>query len=72
VSDASGSFCTAWHHRIAAPADRDVERRSRAARIGQAGREADLLDEGFRIEGGLDLTRRFPAPASIAMLFHLG
>ena len=70
----------ARHHRVAAPADRDVERRSRLACVGQAGGEADLLDEllggercgdrsarpraASRCRG--DLRRRRGAPAWVA------
>ncbi|OLC49614.1 MAG: hypothetical protein AUH43_07385 [Acidobacteria bacterium 13_1_40CM_65_14] len=61
----------AWHHGVAAPTDCHVERRAWSPGIGQAGGEADLLDEAFRVEGGLDLPRPFAAPAFIAVLFNL-
>src|SRR5262249_47766613 len=60
-----------WHHSVAAPAHRHVERRSRPAAIGQTGGEPDLLDEPFGVERGLDLARPLAAPLFIAVLFNL-
>ena len=59
----------ARHHRVAAPAHRDVERRPRPAGIGQAGGEAGLLDEALGVERGLDLPHAFAAPVRIAVVF---
>jgi len=60
------------HHGVAAPADRDVERRPRPPGIGQAGGKADLLDEALRRARRLDLPRSFAAPMLVAVLFDLG
>ena len=61
----------ARHHRVAAAAHRDVERRPGPAAVGHAGREADVLDEALGVERGLDLARGFTAPSLVAMVLEL-
>src|SRR5688500_6477590 len=57
--------------RVAPPADSHVERRPRPPRIGQARGETDLLDEAFRVEGGLNLPLPFATPAPVAILLDI-
>ena len=62
----------ARHHRVAPAAHGHVERRPRPPRIGQAGGEADLLDEALGLERGLDLARAFTPPAPVAVVLYRG
>ena len=55
---------------IAAPADGHVERRPGPPRISESGGKAGVLDETLRVVDGLDLPRRFAAPALVAVLFN--
>ena len=56
---------------IATAADGHVQRRSRAAGIGEAGSKPDALDETLGGEHGVDRTGRVAIPGVIAMVFDL-
>src|SRR5262249_50664731 len=61
----------ARHHRVAASADGDVERRAWTARVGQARRETGALDEALRVERRFDAPRLFALPSRIAVVLGL-
>jgi hypothetical protein len=58
-------------HGIPPAADGDVERRSRTARVGEAGRKADLVDKVLRVLDGLYSPRLFTAPPLVPVLFDV-
>ena len=61
----------ARHHRVAPPADGDVERWSRLACVGETGGEADLLDELLGGERCGDAARALAPPAGVATIFDV-
>jgi hypothetical protein len=56
-------------HRVAAAADRHVERRPRPAAVGHAGGKTDLLNETLGVERAGDRPRFVAPPALVAVLF---
>ena len=57
--------------RVAAAADRDVERRTRTPRIRQTRREAHAIDEPLRVQRRVDLPGRFALPPLVTVFLGL-